>query len=218
MAVQINIDDEALKGCKTYFRWLFEQIEPAKNDPDSRRMEELCGFLFDRDYIFDIAEDGTRAMNATDIRMKYAEKIGAEMKKSERDIDRIRKSIHGKCSALELIFSVCVSLDEMVNEGEEGSMVPIFFRILIKNMGFFGVDCADCMSDRVLEHWSNVLDRFMKREYDADGSHGGMFPVKNWNKKSDKDQRKVPIWYQMNEWLDKNLDEDGYFMVEKFVQ
>ena len=205
MAVQI--DTEELKGCKTYFNWIFDQVQPAVKDTEKERMVTLCRLLFGTDFVCEIEEDSIRAKDATDIRKVYAEKTGEEAGKNEREIDRIWKSVHGKCSVLELIFSMCVRLDDMVNEGEEGAMIPVFFNILADNIGI-----TDEKTDPKV-----AVERFMKREYNADGTGGGLFPLKKWSKKSDRDQRKVSIWYQMNAWLNENLDEDEHFMIEKFL-
>lgn len=208
MAVQIDADE--LKGCKSYFDWIFGQIKPAVKDPQKEYMENLCRLMFETDYVCEIDEDSIRAKDATDIRKVYAEKVGTESNKNEREIDRIWKTVHGKCSVLELIFSMCVRLDDMVNEGEEGSMIPLFFVIMVNNIGLVDVNTTR-------DVWITSMKRFMERKYNADGSGGGMFPLKKWSKKSDRDQRKVSIWYQMNAWLNENLDEDEHFMIEKFL-
>ena len=50
MAVQINTDE--LKGCKSYFNWIFEQVKPAESSAeDVKVLEALCRLLFDTDYI-----------------------------------------------------------------------------------------------------------------------------------------------------------------------
>ena len=243
MAVQINTDE--LKGCKSYFNWIFEQVKPAESSAeDVKVLEALCRLLFDTDYIWEIEEDGIRAKDATDIRQVYAKKVGAENGKNEREIDRIWKSVHGKCSVLELIYGMCVRLDEMVNEGETGSMISEFFRILCGNLGFFDkkfVKCSDfdwadeLISNKIghefsqgwhnfsvsltqFEHWKACILRFMSRKYDANGSGGGLFPLRNWVAGVSKDQRKVSIWYQMNTWLDENLDDEAQFSFEKFME
>lgn len=212
MAAQI--DTEELKGCKSYFGWLYEQVSPviAGQDISNHRekLKNLCRVLFETDYIYEVAEDGIRASDAVNLRKTYAEKEGISAGKNERDTDRIWKSIHGKCSLMELIFSMCVRMDEMVNEGEEGAMIPLFFLILIENIGLFPNDGEKA--------WEEKIGVMMNRKYEQDGSGGGMFPLKNWTEETGKDQRKVPLWYQMCAWLNENLDEDEQFMVEKFLK
>lgn len=216
MAVQI--DTEELKGCKSYFRWMMDKLQPDTERLGMKVSESLCRLMFSIDFVWnDIQEDGFRASDAMDIRRVYAHDVGEKNEKNEREIDRIWKSVHGKCSLLELIFSMCVKLDEMVNEGEEGEMVPDFFRILCWNVGFLDTEVMHYDGKIVIpDNWRDCILRLMERKYEASGHGGGLFPLEKWSEKSDKDQRKVPIWYQMNAWLNENLDEDEHFMMEKF--
>ena len=209
MAVQINTKE--LKGCKSYFSWLCSKV---LNEDSSDISTELMRILFETEFIFELKDDEIRATDALDLRKAYAEEIGSGVGKSERDIDRIWKSIHEKCSVLEMLVSLCKHLDLMVNEGEEGSMMPLFFKIMIENLGLNERDDEDfdVNSDGAKAFWKNKIDRFLNRKYKHDGSDGGLFPLKKWSKKTEKDQRLVSVWYQMNAWLEENLDEDGYFI------
>ena len=220
MAVQIDTDE--LKGCKSYFLWIADKIQPVKENQEGSRWdipESLCRLMLSTDYFYEMEEDGIRAKDAVDLRKIYAEEVGKKAGKNERETDRIWKSVHGKCSVLELIFSLCVRLDEMVNEGEEGAMVPDFFRILCGNIGFnTGKDAEKVSHEDSQQYWKADLCRMMERKYEADGSGGGLFPLKKWSENSSKDQRKVSIWYQMNTWLDENLDENEHFMIKKSAE
>lgn len=171
---------------------------------------DICSVMFDTDFIWDngMKEDEIRATDAMELRRRYSEEEGLESGKSAHDIDRIWKSICGKCSVLELIVGMCFRMDEMVNEDEDGAMVGIFFGILVRNLGF------DSSKDLNAEDGKEILRRFLQRKYSTDGSGGGLFPLKKWDPKSGgKDQREVPIWYQMNTWLNEHLDEDEHFIV-----
>ena len=151
-----------------------------------------------------IEEDTIRATDAMGLRRRYADETGANLGKSERDIDRIWKSIHGKCSVLEFLLQLCIRLDTMVNEEEPEAMVSQFFGILLGNLGICEGDSEDALKDKII--------RFLDRKYNADGSEGGLFPLKNWSEKTHQDQRKVSIWYQMNTWLAEHLDDEEHFL------
>ena len=218
MAVQIN--SEELENCPTYFQWMVgkiagqeaETVELGRNSADfntkglvilgrnSADFSLLCkvaGDMFGTDFICEgMKEDEIRATDAMELRRRYADEVGAEKEKSEHDIDRIWKSIHGKCSVFELILSLCFRLDEMVNEDEPGTMVGMFFGILAGNLGFSFTKSEEP------EEIKSKIDRFLKREYASDGTGGGLFPLKNWSKESSKDQKNVSIWYQMNTFID----------------
>ena len=50
---------------------------------------------------------------------------------------------------------------------------------------------------------SNVLNTFLNRDYNFDGSNGGLFKVE----KPRADMRKTDLWMQLNWWL---VEKYGY--------
>ena len=196
---QVNGDISARQGnaIEAVARVMFEVdfICPAEGISDGRGTAET------------IKDDEIRATDAMELRRRYADEVGISAGKSERDTDRIWKSIHGKCSVLELILSLCFRLDEMLNEDEPEQMVGEFFGIFLRNLGL--ENAVQTKEDR-LEVLSKI-SRFMERKYKADGSGGGLFPLREWSVETGKDQRKVSIWYQMNTWLNEHLDEEEHF-------
>lgn len=232
MAVQFNCEE--LSGCKDYLFWMQEkacqnsamrddeekeEVKNLKRSSEIVSQSEIFGDItremFTTDFIcWDeaIKDDEIRVTDAMELRRKYADEVGSLMGKTEREIDRIWKSIHGKCSVLELILSICYRLDEMVNEDEPGKMVGLFFSIFVHNLELDNklekADPEEEKNDRKAK-----IQRFIQRGYNPDGSGGGLFPLKNWSSENgDKDQRKVPIWFQMNTWLNEHLDEEEHFV------
>ena len=210
MAVQINLEE--LKGCRSYFDWITEKLKDDERNPD----RDICLKLFATDFLWDpaIKEDEIRAADAMEMRKEYSEEVGSENGKTERDIDKIWKSILGKASILEVLFRLCFQLDQMLNEDEPGSMMPLFFGIMMRNLGL------DTLKKGVGENaeadfqkeFDTKIDRFLHRKYNKNGSEGGLFPLKNLAEKSSEDMQKVSLWYQMNAWLNENLDEDEHFI------
>lgn len=177
--------------------------EESETEEDIGKVK-LCRFLYGVDFTVDpslgCVEDETQGVNGMELRRRYAESIGKESGKSERDIDRIWKTIHGKCSVLELLVNLCIRLDEMTNEEESGTTVYKFFDVILENLA---IDITDSEAG-----WSEVIGDFLHRNYNKDGSGGGLFPVKNIG---DKDARKMLIWSQLNAWLNEHLNEDAEF-------
>ncbi len=229
MAVQINLDE--LKGCPSYLDWILgniccQSVSLSGEDDDyinrgscnsdlgkesgscsaGKAIVDICRVMFDTDFIWDekIKEDEIRATDAMELRRRYADEIGANLAKNEHDIDRIWKSVHGKCSVLEVLVSICFRLDEMLNENEPGEMVGMFFDILCGNLGFVFSEAFD--EAKTVQ----IIERFLKREYAEDGSGGGLFPVVL--PIGNKNQKVLPIWYQMNAWLAEHMDEDEHFV------
>lgn len=227
MAVQVKCDE--LNGCKTYFEWLMDFVRKVHDSETGTKLiinkngsstgatipsVEVCRVMFETDFRWNdsIKEDEIRATDAMELRRRYADEVGENAGKSEREIDRIWKSVLGKCSVFEIILNLCVRLDEMVNEEEEGSMIGLFFRILCGNLKLNAVDFGDLEWFRTTVKVK--ISIFLDRSYDADGHNGGLFPLEN---NGGKDQTKVPIWYQMNAWLAEHLDEDEHFKTEQFL-
>ena len=189
-------------------KFSYDKLSRSGADIPSESLEDigkvkLCRFLYGVDFTVGdggCPEDETQATNGMELRRRYAEFVGKESGKSERDIDRIWKTIHGKCSVLELLVHLCIRLDEMTNEEESGTTVSKFFDVILENLA---IDITDNEAG-----WSAVIGDFLHRNYDKDGSGGGLFPVKNIG---DKDARKMPIWFQLNAWLNEHLNEDAEF-------
>ena len=184
MATQIKMEE--LQGCKSYLTWLQEK---------SYISLDIAQPLFDMDFEWSVKEDEIRARDALGIRKEYANDVGHSEKKSKRDIDRIWKSICGKCSLLEILVSMAKHIDQMVNEGEEGQMVPVFVRVFLINMGIN--DCKD--PEKIKSKGQLLIDR----KYAADGSNGGLFVVK----KPGVNMPEICLWDQMGIWLDEHMME-----------
>ena len=219
MASQFNIEEVA--NCPLYFEWLADKTfcsdagkltwnngkctEGDPNSPVGPYIERLrLLFMTDYRWIEAMKDDEIRATDAMELRRRYAEEVGTKAGKSERDIDRIWKSVHGKCSVLEVLIQLCMQLDRMVNEDEPEQMVGMFFGIFLKNLGLKESDSSKI--------WEEKIGRFLDRTYNADGSGGGLFPLSKYEKFVTKDQRTVSIWYQMNAWLAENLDDEQRFV------
>ena len=68
----------------------------------------------------------------------------------------------------------------------------------------------DFQHEAALRYWKNRIRMITDRTYSENGK-GGLFPLRKYS----EDQRKVPIWYQFNAWLEENSDEDGGFLLRK---
>ena len=231
MAIQVKVDE--LDHCATYLEWLVSKtghiywevksgndISGEKNSADLKLSADktadltpfggLCKELFSVDFyaVDGIPEDDIRATDAMELRRRFAEEVGELANKSKRDIDRIWKSIRGKCSVLEFILQLAYRLDSIVNEDEAEAMVPQFFAILLGNLDVKETDSPEILKEKV--------DRFLSRSYHSDGSGGGLFPLKKYVEGTTKNQKELPVWDQMGDWISEHLDEDAYFKMDDF--
>lgn len=200
MAKQVRVEE--LDGKKSYMFWLFER---------SNFSGILARYMYETDFRSSIDDDKIQMEKALELRKEYAESVyeGA----NERASDRVWKSILGPCSMLEMVIYLADSIDKIVNESEENRYSE-FFHILVDNAKLtkFDDEDYDLKGDTVLKYWLDKIDFILDRKYSKDGK-GGFFPLE----KPKKDQRKVPIWYQMNAWLEENSDDDGEFLLKNEV-
>lgn len=93
------------------------------------------------------------------------------------------------CSILEMLISLAMHIenDYMYNQ-EYGDRTAQWFWEMIVNMGL------GSQNDRNYDpaYVNSCIERFIRREYDADGGNGGIFVVNNPR----EDLRNTEIWYQ----------------------
>ena len=100
------------------------------------------------------------------------------------------------CSVLEMMLALSIRCEEhIMDDPEIGNRTGEWFWIMIVNLGLGSMD--DTRYDE--EYVDDILDKFLNREYDADGT-GGLFPVRN-PRYAQYDLRNVDIWYQLNWYL-----------------
>lgn len=169
-----------------YFGWLKSIVLPAPNNkPYNKLLNSLYFETFDpiSDYQdYDIAEyDDNRASDGKYLRYIYS---------GEEDWDNGYSSILEMLIALANRFDGCVGFNPM-----DTTDVRKNFWIMIRNLGLWTYDDTHFIEEQVDE----ILWIFKTRNYRTDGS-GGLFPLKN----PKKDQRKIEIWAQLQEYLVEN--------------
>lgn len=93
------------------------------------------------------------------------------------------------CSVLEMLIALAIRIDnELMYSFDEGDRTVQWFWEMIVNMGLgsqndYNYDAA---------YVNSCIERFIRREYDADGSNGGIFVLSNPR----ENLKNVDIWYQ----------------------
>jgi hypothetical protein len=101
---------------------------------------------------------------------------------------------------LEFLIALATRMNESVYDDRYPNQEPYWFMVLLQNLG---LDKYDDTYDFTVIH-GEVYDIFMvlnHREYDIDGSRGGLFPLKD----PAENQREVEVWYQMQAYLSENV-------------
>jgi hypothetical protein len=162
-----------------YFRWLYGLVADVKIRKGPYTHWNLLRQLFSIEFVWFVPNDDNRAEDGRELRAEWASSVDAH-------VDPHWASLG--CSFLEMLIGLSRRLDFQTEHD-----VVFWFWHLIGNLGFLGHNdrsnfCEEDVEDRV----SVVI----WRTYDRDGN-GGLFPLRCVR----KDQRRVEIWSQMNEYL-----------------
>ena len=103
--------------------------------------------------------------------------------------------LQGKpCSVLEMMMALAVRIEQdLMYNPEEGDRTAQWFWEMIVNLDLG----AQYDSNYSSAYVNSCIERFLRREYDADGRNGGLFHLECPR----KDLRHVEIWYQAMWWL-----------------
>lgn len=212
-----DVSQEALQHNTSYYTWLCMQ-SGLEGGPLARLFYET-----DFRWLDSVPDDENRAKNAKDLREQYAIYLlaGDHMtdvisEEQWHDIDRLKKSIIGNACVFEVLVHLARELDNLLNMDSE-SKVQEYFGRLMMNVGFDFYDDEDYDHNPkgVEEYWKKLLDRVLDRTYLPDGE-GGLFPLDLHSEEDIKgmlDQRTRPLWDQMNDWADQEMEanaEDGW--------
>jgi protein involved in sex pheromone biosynthesis len=113
----------------------------------------------------------------------------------EYDLDDFPEEV----SMLELVIGLAYRCHDIMEDSVDDMKMSDWFWKILSNIGldkftddaFYGLKGQDLVK--------KILDIVIDRKYERSGK-GGLFPLK----RSKKDQRKVELWYQMNEYLVEN--------------
>ena len=166
-----------------YLRWLRALVEQPGPSYDI-----LFDVAWSLQYSYDIPNDSNRAQDGILLRRRFESETS------------LRLPYLGECRMLEFLIALAVRLNEGAYDYRNPNMEPYWFWIL---MGALGLDEYDDTYDfsTIHENIADILMRLNSREYNFDGSGGGLFPLDD----AAEDQRGVEIWYQMQAFLRENM-------------
>lgn len=167
-----------------YFDWMYNLVCRNRYSKNIS-FKKLFSYLNDTKFTYSIRMDLNRAKDGTELRRRYA---------NEFKIANIYDRICGPCSVLEMMIALAIRCEETIMDDENfGDRTDQWFWDMMKNLGLGHMD--DDEFDE--EYVSDVITRFLNRDYEPDG-RGGLFFVRN----CDIDLRDVEIWIQMLWYLD----------------
>mgnify|MGYP007069842077 FL=1 len=162
-----------------YYYWLLGFVYDDSCPPYDKLLEKLSK----TEFVAIIERDDDRIKDGLRLRWQFAD----SMNYLRSLIDRY---ICGPCSVLEVMIALALrcEVDIMTND-TVGDRSGQWFWQMIASLGL-GVMTDDAYDE---EYCDNVLSIFLNRNYSEDG-RGSLFTVEG----TDKDMRLLPIWGQMN--------------------
>ena len=167
-----------------YFDWMYNLVCRNRYSKNIS-FKKVFSYLNDTKFTYSIRMDLNRAKDGTELRRRYA---------NEFKIANIYDRICGPCSVLEMMIALAIRCEETIMDDENfGDRTDQWFWDMMKNLGLGHMDDDEFDEGYV----SDVITRFLNRDYEPDG-RGGLFFVRN----CDIDLRDVEIWIQMLWYLD----------------
>lgn len=167
-----------------YFDWMYNLVCRNRYSKNIS-FKKVFSYLNNTKFTYTIRMDLNRAKDGTELRRRYA---------NEFKIANIYDRICGPCSVLEMMIALAIRCEETIMDDENfGDRTDQWFWDMMKNLGLGHMD--DDEFDE--EYVSDVITRFLNRDYEPNG-RGGLFFVRN----CDIDLRDVEIWIQMLWYLD----------------
>lgn len=115
----------------------------------------------------------------------------------EEIISRRGNKYSGQPNCLEVLWCLALDMSDLSLEGDGYSDPTDDFWELFSNLGLQKFKEMGSISEAREAHF--LINNWLDRRYDRSGN-GGIFPLR----KAGTDQRKVEIWYQMQEYLEEN--------------
>ena len=164
---------------REYYEWLTELVGGDTG------YEQLLHVLFEKEFYSVVDFDEDRAADGLSLRSIYSKFIGRQA-----DLGL------GACTVLEMFVALSIACeDNIMHDRDYGDRTPEWFWMMMHNLGLDNFDDKRFNETEVYYR----LDIFLERKYEKNGT-GGAFPLK----KCDKNQKLVPIWIQLNEFISEN--------------
>lgn len=170
-----------------YFNFLYDIVR----DSYHRNYNELLSRLHSVPFEVLVERDSNRASDGVYLRYSFCRKAGYDLDIAEFVLD-------GPCTVLEMMVALAKRMEEdILWDPTYGNRTPVWFWEMIENLGLD--DCCDGEFDK--EKFDRTIDILLSRSYFSDG-FGGLFPLKI----AKYDQRRVEIWYQMQQYLAEHFE------------
>ena len=177
-----------------YFNWLADKVDNGEMT-GRKRYDRLLSFLFNRPFDPAIRRDVNRAEDGCELRYRFGNENGYYKVEIKHELDDV------ECSMLEMMVALSIRMEETImHDDDKGNRTAFWFWEMVDSLGLFGLDDRNWNEDAAI----SSVRRFQTRKYSPNG-RGGLFIIRN----PKYDMRRMEIWYQMNEYLNEYLGEEG---------
>lgn len=170
-----------------YFKWL------CKHVCDERKLEtyeELLIHLFKTPFTYILEMDANRISDGIDLRYRYGREQGKEDPVIASQLDIY------PCNVLEVLVALSLRIENIMDNPADGNRTGYWFWMMMGNLSL--TEMTNRHYDE--KYVDDALYIFMNREYQSDGSGGGLVILKYPR----VDMRFVEIWDQINWYLTEN--------------
>lgn len=174
---------------REYFLWLCSLLKiNIRTDKDKI---EFFWELHQKRFYWSVPNDDNREEDGKKLREVFVE--------DEIDGNEILEDLDGPCSVFEMLVALAGRMDYILTDSDKGDRTDKWFNEMINNLGLEWYSSNNPHNEERLRNNNTRLDNMLSRNYTFHG-RGGLFPLRY----TKKDQRRVEIWYQMQEWLQEN--------------
>lgn len=164
-----------------YFHWLKSQVGIEYNRKTSNTYDDLLNCLLSKEFVWIIPNDDNRVEDGLDLRTEF---LGGA------HYDVLQQGVS--------ILEVLVGLSRRLAFNADGDPTLWAWR-LIENIDLHKY--SDPIRPRDDDRIDQILENLIWRNFSRDGM-GSFFPLAE----AKEDQTKVELWYQMNAYINENVD------------
>ena len=175
-----------------YFHWLCERVCDRRHP--LRDYKELLYILDHMEFTYTIDMDRNRDFDGRKLRYQFADDCHITTETIHEVFGDAPSSVLEMMIGLSLRCEITIMYDQDI-----GDRTGVWFWHMIENLGLLNQRYPHCDSEFV----RNVIRRFLNREYNPDGTGGGIVRLRHPR----EDLRNVEIWYQFMWYLTELIEE-----------
>lgn len=174
-----------------YLQWLTPQIRGEDDGNPNRTYDGLIDLMYEKEFVWLVPNDDNRLADGLDLRVEFCREQNAANMDGMQEFLAKEHPVPS-CSFLEVLIALSRRL-----EFAAGGRATGWAWILLHNLELHRI--TDPVGRGKARRASMIMEKCIWRNYEPNGV-GGFFPLS----RSDEDQTRVELWYQMAAYLDES--------------